>query len=271
VSSEATLEGAESALAASESNLARIQAMIELKSVEAPFAGTIGIPRIDVGQYVQPGTVIATLQQLQTMRVDFTIPEQRVNDLRMAQDARFGLSEQDFPYAGRIIGIEPKIDPQTRLISVRAEVANPRGELRPGQFVRVRVELPAVRDVIALPQTSLITSLYGDYVYLVEEGPRRREIPRAPRPVPRRRLRRRVAAPGAGGSRRAHAASTHCQAGLRPGRAAAGRSRRNRRGLQPGQTVVTSGQNKLANNAPVAINNAVDPAELALRGAAGLP
>ena len=170
VSSEATLEEAETALAASESNLARIQATIELKSVEAPFAGTIGIPRVDVGQYVQPGTVIATLQQLETMRVDFTVPEQRMNDLRMDQAAKFGLSEEEFPYAGRIIGIDPKVDPQTRMISVRAEVANPRGELRPGQFVRVRVELPAVADVIALPQTSVVTSLYGDYVYVVEEG-----------------------------------------------------------------------------------------------------
>ena len=88
----------------------------------------------------------------------------------MGQAASFGLTEEDFPYQGRIIGIDPKIDPQTRMVSVRAEVENPDGELRPGQFIRVRVALPEVADVIALPQTSVVTSLYGDYVYVVERA-----------------------------------------------------------------------------------------------------
>ena len=131
----------------------------------------IGIPRIDVGEYLQPGGMIATLQQLDTMRADFTVPEQQLSDLTMDQAATFGLTEEAFPYHGRIIGIDPKIDPQTRMVSVRAEVENPDGDLRPGQFVRVRVELPSVENVIALPQTAVVTSLYGDYVYLVEPAP----------------------------------------------------------------------------------------------------
>ena len=169
VSSDAALEEAEATLAVSESTLARIKATLDLKAIEAPFGGSIGIPRVDVGEYVQPGTVIATLQELDTMKVDFTVPEQRVADMKMGQSARFGVAEDDFPYQGRIIGIDPKIDPQTRLVSVRAEVENPDGELRPGQFVRVRVELPAMANIIALPQTAVVTSLYGDYVYLVAE------------------------------------------------------------------------------------------------------
>ena len=146
--------GGGSGAAVSESTLARIKATLDLKAIEAPFGGVIGIPRVDVGEYVQPGTVIATLQQLDTMKVDFTVPEQRVADMKMGQAARFGSTEDEFPYQGRIIGIDPKIDPQTRMVSVRAEVENPDGELRPGQFVRVRVELPAVANVIALPQTA---------------------------------------------------------------------------------------------------------------------
>ena len=109
--------------------------------------------------------MIATLQQLDTMRADFTVPEQQLGDMTMDQVATFGLTEEAFPYHGRITGIDPKIDPQTRMVSVRAEVENPDGALRPGQFVRVRVELPAVESVIALPQTAVVTSLYGDYVY----------------------------------------------------------------------------------------------------------
>ena len=167
VNSAAAVEEASSALAASQSALEKIRAVLDQKAIEAPFAGTIGIPRIDVGKYLQVGDMIATLQQLDTMRVDFTVPEQLVDEMTMGQPALFGLTENDFRYQGKVIGIDPKIDPQTRLVSVRAEVANADGQLRPGQFVRVRVELPAVDNVIALPQTAVVTSLYGDYVYLV--------------------------------------------------------------------------------------------------------
>ena len=168
VNSAATLQDTASALASSQSALAKIQAVLDQKAIEAPFAGTIGIPRVDVGEYVQPGTVIATLQQLDTMRVDFTVPEQL---LGRDHDGAAGELRTDggraSPTRAEIIGIDPKIDPQTRLVSVRAEVKNSDGNLRPGQFVRVRVELPAVENVIALPQTAVVTSLYGDYVYVV--------------------------------------------------------------------------------------------------------
>jgi membrane fusion protein (multidrug efflux system) len=254
VSSAATLDEAESNLAASESALHRIQATIDLKAIEAPFPGTIGIPRVDVGQYVQPGTVIATLQQLTKMKVDFTVPEQRLADVKMGQPASFAITENDFRYSGHIVGIDPKVDPQTRLFPVRAEVDNAGGELRPGQFVRIRVELPAVANVIAVPQTSVVTSLYGDYVYVVE--------PAEP-----------AGAPAAAGTpqtadrpqeKRLKARQVFVRTGSRQGDLIEISD-----GLQPGQTVVTSGQNKLANNAPVRIDNSVDPAAIALEGGDG--
>jgi membrane fusion protein (multidrug efflux system) len=250
VTAESTLEEAQTAFAASESALARIRAVLEQKAVEAPFSGTIGIPRVDVGQYVQPGTLIATLQQLATMKVDFTVPEQLMDALHIGQPVSFGLSERDFPYQGEVTGIDPKVDPQMRLISVRAEVENANGELRPGQFARVRVKLPTVEGVIALPQTAVVTSLYGDYVFVVEEA----EAAEPP----------------------AADASGNSSGPAKPNLVAkqvfveVGRRRGNlieiTKGLTPGQSVVTSGQNKLANNAPVTINNNVDPAALAFDG-----
>src|SRR4029079_8955257 len=90
VNSTATLQEAESALAASQSAMAKIQAVLDQKAIEAPFEGTIGIPRIDVGQYVEAGTMIATLQRLDTMRADFTVPEQQIANLKMGQPATFG-------------------------------------------------------------------------------------------------------------------------------------------------------------------------------------
>lgn len=258
VNSLATLQDSESALAASQSALAKVQAVLNQKSIEAPFAGIIGIPRIDDGQYVQAGTVIATLQQLDKMKVDFTVPEQQVGQIEIGQPAKFGLTGADFAYDGRIIGVDPKIDPQTRLVSVRAEVDNPNAELRPGQFVRVRVGLPPIEDVIALPQTSVVTSLYGDYVYVVE--------PQEPDDTAQ------------GGDAAANAAGetepsapdqvealvakqVFVQTGRRQGDLIQVES-----GVSAGQTVVTSGQNKLANNSPVTINNAANPATVASDG-----
>lgn len=306
VSSEANLEEAETALAASLSALEKIRAVMDQKAIEAPFAGVIGIPRIDVGQYLQPGGMIATLQKLDTMRADFTVPEQLVGDLTMDQQASFGLTETEFPYRGRVIGIDPKIDPQTRMVSVRAEVENPDGDLRPGQFVRVRVELPAVENVIALPQTALVTSLYGDYVYVVEQAPvatgaeqpvaaegtaqstetapesgdtaLRESLPAENPPTEN--------APAESPAPAAPAENTPAENQAATPAAPAegeklvvkqvfvetGRRQGNLieivKGVEPGQTVVTSGQNKLTNNAAVAINNEVDPAKLASDGGA---
>ncbi len=262
VNSQATLQDSESALAASQSALAKVKAVLDQKSIEAPFAGVIGISRVDVGQYVQPGAVIATLQQLDTMKVNFTVPEQQLDQIKMGQPASFGLTGTDFSYAGSIIGIDPKIDPQMRLVSVQAKVENPNGELRPGQFVRVRVELPAVENVIALPQTAVVTSLYGDYVYVVEaEAPA--DTAATAGTGGDTALRTTIPAEGAkpDEAEKLVAKQVFVKVGRRKGDLAEIAS-----GLTPGQTVVTSGQNKLSNNAPVTINNAVNPAAIASDG-----
>jgi membrane fusion protein (multidrug efflux system) len=251
VTAESNLEDAQTTFAAAESTLARLQAVLEQKAIEAPFSGTIGIPRVDEGEFVQPGTVIATLQQLDTMKVDFTVPEQLVGDLEIGQAASFGLTEDTFPYKGKIIGIDPKIDPRTRLVSVRAEVENPDGALRPGQFARVRVKLPPVKDIIALPQTAVVTSLYGDYVYVVE-------------PAKSAEASDGAASDGSEATKTEDltAKQVFVEVGRRQGNLI-----EITKGLTPGQMVVTSGQNKLANNAPVTLNNSIDPAALALDGA----
>lgn len=165
VGSQSTLDAAQAAAEASASAAIKAEAALNQKQIRAPFSGTIGIPRLELGQYLQPGSVVATLQNLETMRVDFTVPEQQFALLEMGQAVRVGLTDEDMPYSGTIIGIDPKIDPATRLVSVRAEIADADGQLNPGQFARVRVEQPAEADIIAVPQTAVVTSLYGDYIY----------------------------------------------------------------------------------------------------------
>ncbi|TPM98321.1 efflux RND transporter periplasmic adaptor subunit [Mesorhizobium sp. B2-1-3A] len=170
VGSDSTLDSARAAASASASQVARLQAVLDQKQLTAPFGGTVGIPRIDLGQYIAPGTSVVTLQDLDTMRVDFSVPEQQLPLLKIGQTVRLGLSGADMPFAGAIRGIDPKIDSSSRLVNIRAEVANPEGKLTPGQFVQVRVELPEEQNVLALPQTALTTSLYGDYVFVVQQA-----------------------------------------------------------------------------------------------------
>jgi len=170
VSTATSVEVAEADATNARSQVARLTAILEQKALEAPFAGVVGIPRVEVGQYVEPGTVYATLQDLDTMRVDFSVPEQQVRLIQIGMPVTATTEAGGGTYRGRVAGIEPKIDPNSRLVTVRADVENPDRSLNPGQFLRVRVELPEEQDVMALPQTALSSNLYGDSVFIVRDG-----------------------------------------------------------------------------------------------------
>lgn len=241
------LDNAKAALDASRSQIERVRAQINQKKIVAPFAGTIGIPRVDLGQYLAAGSVIATLQDLDTMKVDFSVPEQQLEQLRIGQPVRLGLKDGDLPYRGQIVGIDPKIDPESRLVAVQAEVDNSDGGLRPGQFAFVRIELPEEPDVIALPQTAVIQSLYGTYVYVLRADE--------------------TAAAGTPDAKAGDAAKEGAEAKplvarqlfVETGRRFSGRIEIVD-GISAGETVVTAGQNKLSIGSPVIVDNTIQPA-----------
>lgn len=144
----------------------KLTAVLRQKALVAPFDGIIGIPQVDIGEYVVAGTVFATLQDLDTMRVDFSVPEQQIRQIRIGYDVSVS-SDAENVSTGTVTAIEPKIDPNSRLVQLRAEVENPGNEISPGQFLRVRVLLPEEDGVLALPQTVLSSNLYGDSIYVV--------------------------------------------------------------------------------------------------------
>jgi membrane fusion protein, multidrug efflux system len=224
-----------------QATVAKLQATLDLKRLTAPFSGTIGIPQIDLGQYLSPGNVVATLQNLDTMRVDFTVPEQSLTQLKIGQPVTVNLSDDNATFNGKITGIDPRIDPSTRLVSVRAEVVNPDRKLTPGQFVQVRVKLPEENNVIALPQTSVVTSLYGDYVYVVREAQ-----PKDGQPAEK-------TADG-------KPALTLAQVFVKLGRQSHGRVEITS-GLKDGDIIVDAGQNRLSAGMSVAIDNTVNPSD----------
>jgi membrane fusion protein (multidrug efflux system) len=262
VGSEVTLDTAESVAAASAAQVAKLQAVVDQKQLKAPFKGTLGIPRIDLGQYLTPGTAVVTLQDLETMRVDFTVPEQQLPLLKIGQTVRLGIGDEDMPFTGSIYGIDPKIDPASRMASVRAEVANTEGALSPGQFVQVRVELPEENNVMALPQTALTSSLYGDYIFVVHEAkPEPVPAADAAKPAaetPTTDAQKLAADPAKPAAEEQKPALVLAQVFVKPGR-------RNEglveilQGIAPGDQVVTAGQNRLFNGMSVTVDNTIDP------------
>lgn len=220
-----TVESAQAMVESARAQLAQVQTALEAKKMTAPFAGVIGIPRIETGQYVMAGTIYATLQDLSHMRVDFTLPEQQIAHLALGGAVTVTSEVGDLAATGRIIAIEPRIDPNSRLVSVRAEVDNPDGRLYPGQFLRVRIALPAEEGVIAVPQTAVSSSLYGDTVYVVRPGD---------------------------GADESKVEEVFVTIGRRWG----GRVEI-RDGLAAADVIVTSGQNRLTSGARVVIDNSV--------------
>lgn len=267
VGSQVVLDVARATASASEAQVKKLQAVLDQKQLRAPFSGTVGIPRVDLGQYITPGTTVATLQDLETLRVDFSVPEQQLNLLKLDQPVQLGSADGDFPFKGVIRGIDPKIDPVTRLVAVRAEVANPEGKLSPGQFVQVRVELPAEDGVVALPQTALVTSLYGDYVYVVRPADPAGDAAAA---APAQDAAKDEAKPAEGADAKpaeAAKAAEEAKPALKVTQIFVKPGRRNQglvevsQGIKPGDQVVTAGQNRLRNGTPVVVDNTIDPSK----------
>ena len=257
VGSDVAVDEAQAAASASKSQVAKLQAQLDQRRLTAPFSGTIGIPRIDVGQYLTPSQVVATLQDLDTMRADFSVPEQRLSLLEMGQPVRFGVTAGDMPFTGSIIGIDPKVDPATRLVAVRAEIANPQGLLSPGQYVQVRVELPVEEDVIAVPQTALVSSLYGDYVYVVRPKEDAASAASGGQAPEQKAEQEEPAAAETAGAEKAPVLAVR-QIFVKPGRRNQGRVEVTE-GVKAGDEVVTAGQNRLPNGAVVVVDNTIDP------------
>jgi len=259
VGSQSTLDEARAASTSSEAQVNRLQAILDQKQLKAPFAGTVGIPRIDDGQFLQPGTTVVTLQDLDTMRVDFTLPEQQLADLKIGQAIRLGPRNGNLSFTGKVTGIDPRVDPASRLVSVRGEVSNPQGRLTPGQFVQVRVQLDEEPNVIAVDQTAVVTSLYGDFAYVVRPADQSKQ--QEPAPTAQTGAATASEAPNAKPDEPKLVAN---QVFVRTGRRSEG-TVEVVSGLKAGDIVVTAGQNRLSNGSPVRIDNTVT------LGAGGMP
>ena len=165
----------DSALAVRDSAAAaadRTRALIAQKALAAPFSGRLGLRKIDVGQYVQPGTSIVTLQQLDPIDVDFPVPEQDISRVAVGQPLEISVDAfEGKVFSGKVTSIDARVSIEARTILVRAQVGNADGQLRPGMFANVALLVGKGVDVVTLPRTSITYSLYGDTVFVVKPAP----------------------------------------------------------------------------------------------------
>ncbi len=195
VTSEANLDTARAKRDTALAAVKKIEAVIAQKTIKAPVSGRLGIRKVERGQYVSPGMVLVTLQQLDPIRVDFPMPEQLISKLRVGQQLE--VTVDTFPnelFKGEIESLDARVSQDTRTLLVRGSLPNGRRLLLPGMFANVMVLAGEPREVVTVPRTAVTYSLYGDSVYAVKSVPAeptkdgKAETPAEPKLVAERRF-----------------------------------------------------------------------------------
>ena len=232
--SQAQVDADVADFAAKRALVAQQQAVVEKKSIRAPFAGKLGITTVNPGQYLDPGARIVTLQALDPVYVDFGLPQRQAAEIAVGQAISITSdAHPQQPFPGRITAIDPRIDPATRNLMIAATVPNAQRALVPGMFVDVRIDTGEAQRHVTVPQTAITFNPYGATVFLAQDGGRK----------------------DAQGNPVLEARQVFVKPGPTRGDQIAILE-----GLEPGATVVTSGQLKLKNGTPLVVNNAVRPA-----------
>jgi membrane fusion protein, multidrug efflux system len=172
VTSEANLDTARAKRDTAQAAVKRIEAVIAQKTINAPVSGRLGIRKVETGQYITPGQMLITLQQLDPIRVDFPMPEQLIGKLRVGLP--IDVTVDAYPgevFKGKIESLDARVAQDTRTLLVRATMPNPKNKLLPGMFANVAVLAGKPQEVVTVPRTAISYSLYGDSVYAVKSVP----------------------------------------------------------------------------------------------------
>jgi membrane fusion protein (multidrug efflux system) len=237
VSTQAELDAQQSTVDGLIADMKAIQAQIERKTVRAPFDGKLGIRAVNLGQYLAPGTTLTVLESTDGVFVDFTLPQQDLDDLALGRTVRVRSEAGGKVVAtGKITAIDASVDVVTRSIKVRASIPDAESVLRTGMFVNAEVVLPEKASVVAVPVTAVVHAPYGDSVFVVE--------PKA------------QSAESAGPEGAQQGALVARQQFVRLGQMR-GDFVAIEAGVDAGQKVVSAGAFKLRNQAPISIKNEV--------------
>ncbi|MGB5283140.1 MAG: efflux RND transporter periplasmic adaptor subunit, partial [Polyangiales bacterium] len=168
--SAADIDAAAAQATQAAADVANVRAVIARKTIRAPFSGRVGIRRVDLGQVLQPGTAIVSLQSSDPIYVDFSLPQQALSSIEPGHVATISIDAfADTTWEGTVEVVDAEVDIGTRNFDVRAVVENPEGKLRTGMFVDVTVVQPEARELLAIPASSVLFAPYGDSVYVIKE------------------------------------------------------------------------------------------------------
>ena len=217
-----------------DAKVGEVQAVVQRKTIRAPFSGILGIRQVNVGQYLTGGAALVTLQSLNPIYVNFGVPQQSVGQIPVGRVVHIRANDGATAWTGRVSAIDSLVDETTRNITVQATLANPDGKLRPGMFVQTEVTLGPSQKVLALPASAISYAPYGNSVFVVGDW---------------------------------QDANGKSYRGVRQQFVKLGAARGDQiailSGLKAGDEVVTSGVFKLRNGAAVQINNKVRPSNSA--------
>lgn len=147
-----------------------IKAQIDKTEIRAPFSGIIGLRSVSEGSFVTTSNVIARLQNLSTLKIDFSIPERYSSVVNVGDELEFKISGSSNLYKAKVYAIEPKIDPTTRTLQIRAICSAYNRELVAGAFANVELKLKEINNAILIPTVSIVPEMKGQRVYIVKNG-----------------------------------------------------------------------------------------------------
>ncbi len=232
VISKAELDAAESKFKQKEGMLDNMRAMVAKKEVRAPFDGQLGIRQVNVGQMINAGQQVVSLQALDPLFVDFAVPQQNLPNLVQGLEARVRTDALgDRVFVGKVTAINSAVDTTTRNVAVQVTLENHDHALKPGMFAKIEIILPTKQKTLVVPGTAVSYAPYGNSVYVIEkkkDGKTGKE------------------------------SQTIRQAFVRVGEAR-GDFVSITQGLKPGETVVGTGVFKLRNGMAVTVNNELAP------------
>jgi membrane fusion protein, multidrug efflux system len=238
--------------------VAQQQALIDKKTIRAPFGGRLGITTVNPGQYLNPGDKLVTLQAIDPIYIDFYVPQQQLPLVALGQKVMLEADAyKGQPFEGKVNAINPKVDSATRNVQMEAIVPNPKKLLLPGMFASVSVIAGGEQRYLTLPQTAITFNPYGDTVFVAKAAPPKDAQGNAPKDI------KGTAPKDAKGEKAKDekgapslvAQQVFVTTGPRRGDQIA-----ILKGIEPGESVVTSGTVKLKNGTPLIVDNRVQPA-----------
>ncbi len=256
LNSKQDLDNARTQYEMSQAQVAQERAVIAKKAIRAPFDGIVGIRQVNLGQYVNAGTTIVNLEQLDPLYVTFTLPQADVSRLHLKQDV--ALTLDGYPgktFMGTLSAINPAVSEQSRTVEAQASVPNPQHLLHPGMFANLQVLSDQTKQVTVVPRTAITYTLYGDSVYVLQaekgQSPSGQTAAK-----PSTATMAATAKTAAGTAMSSKTIYTAKQVFVHVGDTRNGMIEVT--GVKPGMLVVTAGQIKLHPGASAAIDNSID-------------